>query len=200
MIKSIKKIVKILSIMLISIILLNTIEVYAIGVTNEMLDNAIEKAEKQEIEMFNTQFTLFVGDNVSVNNIKSLISTITKSNSQGEHKVWINSEGNLPKVSEYENSKTYKVSVKSYDDDGYISIMSVELNPNASTPATSNSTTTIAPNTGTTQAATSTPTIAQSTIPQTGISDNTWIIIMVIILVGFSIFAYKKVRDYKDIK
>ena len=192
MMKSIKNITKTLAIMVISIIFLNTIEVYAIGITNEMLDNAIEQSEKQAIAVFNEPFTSYLGDNVSGSNVKSLISAITSSNSRGERKVWVNSEGNLPKVSEYKNSENYKVSVKSYDDDGYISIISVESN--------SNSITTVTPSSSTTQVATSNPTTTQSKIPQTGIKDYTWIIVMVIILVGLSIFTYKKVRDYSNIK
>lgn len=203
MMKSIKNIIKILVIMMVLFILLSPISVKAVIVPNEVLDNAADQAEKQVIEMFNEPIMGFLGENVSGIKIKQLLSTIKASNSKNEdHKVWVNSENNLPEVSEYKNSEKYNASVKAYDDKGYISIISIELSSSSSATlapvTTPTASTTISPNS--TQKTTPTPTITQSKLPQTGIEDYTWLIVAVIVLIGLAIFTYKKLKEYNDIK
>lgn len=110
---------------LISIVLIG-IGVTVVNSINEPLDQATDSATAQAIEMFNTNFTQYEGNNVRGSKIKQLASKVNAVNGTNEERqVTLTYTGTLT-ASSVNSQKTYTVEF-GYDS-GYINEITVTEN------------------------------------------------------------------------
>ena len=117
------------------VILLISIGIAILNSTSNLQKEVNEGIESTEVQSFNEQFTKFEGRIVNASQVKSLL-LLTKANNAyydfdsntpiGTDK-YVKITGSVTSNSLFAN-KTYKVSIDSYNQNGYVSIIKIELN------------------------------------------------------------------------
>jgi len=106
------------------VIILIGIGVAVINSTSNLQDQASSSANSLEVQAFNAQFTPYMGDSLSYNQVKKLISVIRASNSAngGENKQVYTSPYGMKEndVDDCGEAYRYSVSIDLYGDNGFI--------------------------------------------------------------------------------
>lgn len=108
-------------------ILLIGVGVMVFNAASDPINQAQNSTEAQAVRMFNESFAPYLGENITAQQAKSLISAVQSSNSKDEeHKVTITLDGKEEdaKVSKISTKNHYKAEETS-DDAGYIKTIAI---------------------------------------------------------------------------
>lgn len=110
---------------LISILLIG-IGMMVFNAANDPINQAQKSSEAQAIQMFNDQFTPYLGSGVSAQQAKSIISAVNASNGKdADHHVTLDTAG-ITKVSGVVSGRKYNIEEFDDDNNGYIDRIKIE--------------------------------------------------------------------------
>ena len=119
-------------------ILLISVAVIIINSTGSMQDRVGKSSDTMEIQTFNSNFTVYEGENVSASQVRALLSLVKSSNAANDAKTtadpkFVKLEGSTTTASSVVNTATYTVEAD-YGADGYVN--KITINKNGTTTGT----------------------------------------------------------------
>lgn len=82
-------------------------------------------AETMAASTFNSQFTQYIGNNISAVQVKSLLSTVQASNSKSTHQIQVSGVTSISSVTSAYYTVSIPAGTNGYDKDGFIKAISI---------------------------------------------------------------------------
>lgn len=117
------------------VILLISVGIMVFNSASDPLNQGQKGAESQAVQIFNNQFTSYLGQGMSAQAAKNVITAVQASNSKDEdHQVIIDTSTNVTKVSDIQTKYKYNITETFYDgtqtdatsENGYICKIKIE--------------------------------------------------------------------------
>lgn len=114
-------------------ILLISVGIIVMNAINDPISEAGSSAESQAIEIFNSKFTAYIGNELDYSTVKSLLTTITSVNgssdvkNDNDRKIEFERGSSVSKVSDLKKSEKYDVDITDEKgSDGYYDTVSIK--------------------------------------------------------------------------
>lgn len=105
-------------------ILLISVGIMVFNSASEPIDQAQNSSAQQAIQIFNETFTPYLGQSITAQQAKSLISAINANKSNKDHPVVISEDSTYKTLSSIKSGKRYSA-VETTDDNGYINSIKI---------------------------------------------------------------------------